>query len=318
MRVAFAIGKPDAAMAAEKDMGQGGRYWTSSILKDLDEACKQMGWERDLFLMGQPQTRHARRPDAIVNLIAEPLVCGRALALLYQTAQHHGLTVINSVAATLRTARTALPALTKGTGAYAPRTTLCRTDDLAAHILASRHRWPVLLRPPGTHGSLGLRKVDAPGALPPASPDGTVISDFVDFKSTDGLYRKYRIISVGGALFRRHLIVSDSWNISGASRAFMVGKAALIAEEKTFLTGKDFDAPIAALFAAAGLDFAVIDFAQDAGGRLVVFELNGSFQISGSIPEEKRERWGYLEDNNAAIISALTALIAARAGRSVT
>lgn len=317
MRVAFAIGKPDAAMAAEKDMGQGGQYWTPAILKDLDEACKQMGWERDLFLIGQSQARHARRPDAIVNLIAEPLVCGRALSLLDQTARHHGLTVINSVAATLRTARTALPALTKGTGTYAPLTTLCRAGDLAAHILASGHRWPVLLRPPGTHGSLGLRKVDAPDELSPASPDGTVISDFADFKSADGLYRKYRIICIGKTLFRRHLIVSDSWNITGASRAFMVGKAALIAEEKTFLTSKAFDAPIAALFASAGLDFGVIDFACDAGGRLVVFELNGSFQISGSIPQDKRERWGYLEDNNAAILAALTALIAARAGRAV-
>ena len=283
----------------------------------MDEACKKAGWERDLFLIGQPQVRRARRPDVVVNLISEPLVCGRALALLAHTAQSQGLTVINTVAATLRTARTALSALAKDTEAHVPRTTLCRTKDLAGHMHTTGHHWLVLLRPPGAHGSVGLQKIDEPSQLQPASPEGTVISDFVDFKSADGLYRKYRIICVGGTLFRRHAIVSDNWNITGAARAFMVGKPDLIAEEKTFLASNAFDANVSALFAASGLDFGVIDFAQGADGRLVVFELNGTFQVSGSIPEDKRARWGYLEDNNAAILDALTALIAARASQPV-
>lgn len=321
MRVAFAIGKPDSAMTGASAK-EAGRYWTSSIIKDLDEACKRKGWERDLFLIGQQQDRRARRPDAIVNLIAEPLVCGRALALLAYTAKQHELKVLNSVAATLRTARTALPALVKDLAAHAPLTTLWRTGDLAAHIEGTGHRWPVLLRPPGVHGSKGLQKIDvASGSLlRPAGAEGTVVSYFIDFKSPVGLYRKYRSVWVAGALFRRHLIISDTWNISGAARAFMVGKEQLIAEEKAFLAGAGgvLDATAAALFAASGLDFGVIDFAHDVGGRLIVFELNGSFQISGSIPDDKRARWGYLEDTNTAILDALTALIAARAGTTVS
>ncbi len=319
MRVAFAIGRPDpifdptTGARKEDDVA----YWTSAILKDLREACAARRWPTDMLLMGQDGGQEVRAPDVVVNLISEPLVCDQALTLLAGNAARHGFKVLNTPAATRRAGRVNLAQL-KAPGVVIPRTTWHQglARDLAGHIRDAGHRWPVLLRPPGAHGSLGLIKVDAEAELAPReSRGGWLVSDFHDFRSADGLWRKYRVISVGGKLFRRHLIIGDQWNITGAARAFMVGKPALIDEEKAFLaaSGGRSERALSALFAEAGLDFAVADYARDSAGNVVVFELNGCFQISGSIPADKRERWGYLDENNAALVAAIMDLIAARA-----
>lgn len=319
MRVAFAIGRPDLPFDPTPNARkvEDVAYWTSSILKDLREACAARGWSHDLLLIGQEGGQQIKPPDVVVNLISEPLICAQSLALLAGNAARHGLKLLNDPAATQRASRTALPQLATD-GVIIPKTTWHQglAHGLPAHILDQRHHWPLLLRPPGSHGSAGLVKVDTIGALnAPQQRGGVLVTDFHDFRSADGLWRKYRMVRVGDRIFRRHLIVSDQWNITGAARAFMVGMDALIAEEKDFLaaSGGRAERAIAALFEAAGLDFGVADYGRDAAGNLLIFELNGCFQISGSIPPEKRERWGYLDDSNAAIVDAIMDLMAASA-----
>jgi len=317
MRVAFAIGRPDpvfdplpAAKSAEDDVA----YWTSSILKNLRQACAERKWDQDMLLIGQEGGQRVKPPDVVVNLISEPLVCQNALAALAQNAERHNFKILNTPAATMRASRTILPTL-QTEGVDIPLTTWCTSTALAAHIETVGHSWPLLLRPPGSHGSSGLRKIDGVSGLPTdVPPGGCLVTDFRDFKSNDGLYRKHRMVRVGKRIFRRHLIVADHWNITGASRAFMVGKDALIAEEKAFLAGNGGRAEraVAPLFDAVGLDFGLVDYARDAKGNVIVFELNGCFQITGSIPKDKMERWGYLEESNGAILDAIMNLIADR------
>jgi hypothetical protein len=192
---------------------------------------------------------------------------------------------------------------------------------LPRHIEKAGHRWPVLLRPPGAHGSEGLT-FHADPRLMLAEPDRQVdrlVSDFIDVRGADGLYRKCRVIWAGGRLFHRHLIAARHWNVTGAARLAMVGRDDLIAAEKSFIAGadRDLDGRVAALFHAVGLDLAAIDFAPLASGELVVFELNGVFQISGSIPADKLEAWGYLEAGNAAIEAAMLEAITARVPRRI-
>jgi hypothetical protein len=172
----------------------------------------------------------------------------------------------------------------------------------------------------GTHGSRGLTKVDGASGLRdiatiPSIPSDVLIGDFVDFRSGDGLYRKYRMIWIDGAIFRRHVIAGLEWNVTGKSRAAMVERPRTIAVEKEFLasSGDTLDERVAQLFRIVGLDFGVIDFAVSDSGEITVFELNGTFQISGSIPPEYRADWDYLEANNAPIVNALIASIVRRA-----
>ena len=167
----------------------------------------------------------------------------------------------------------------------------------------------------------GLKKVDNAlelGAVPNI-PSDVLVSDFVDFRSNDGLYRKYRMIWIDGTIFRRHVIAGLEWNVTGTARVAMAERPETIAVEKEFLasSGDTLDERVAQLFRIVGLDFGVIDFTVSEAGEIIIFELNGTFQISGSIPAKHRADWVYLEANNSSIVNALVATIARRAARSV-
>ena len=296
-------------------------YFFSWIMRELEPACRAQGWNVDVLSIGKPVPQRLPRPDVLVNLISEPLVCRRSLERLDVVVREGELKVINSVDATLRSARTALSGVFAASGvanARAPLTTRFTgaLDGLPEHIEASGHRWPVLVRPSGTHGSKGLKKIDDPEALPVSDTAkcDLLVSEFVDFRSGDGLYRKYRMIWADGTIFRRHVITATNWNITGPARVDMVDRPETITAEKEFLasSGDALDERIADLFRIVGLDFGVIDFAVLDSGEIIVFELNGTFQISRSIRPEVQERWGYLEANNEAIVNAIVASIARR------
>jgi hypothetical protein len=321
MRVVLAKGRID--VEAEKTfaeaVGKGPPYYSfAAVLNDLEPACRERGWDVHILSVGKPILQRVLRPDVVVNLIAEPLVCKRALDRLEALVRENALPILNKVDAVRRSARAVLPGVIGASNARnirVPTTTFFSgpPDRLERHIETARHVWPVLLRPAGTHGSGGLRKVESAARMRSLKglPSRLVVSDFVDFRSGDGLYRKYRMIWVDGTIFRRHLITGLNWNVTGNSRTDMVERPETMAAEKDFLESHDaLDDRVAELFRIVGLDFGVIDFAVSDSGAITVFELNGTFQITRSIPSQYLARWGYLEANNGAIVEALVAAIA--------
>ena len=329
MRIVLAKGRIDREAEATFAEGLTRRppyYFFSWISQDLEPACRNRGWEVDTLSVGNPKPQRVRVPDVLVNLITEPLVCRRALDRLESIVPLQTVPIVNKVEAIRRSARTALPDVIRASNADRVRVPLTTRfagtrDGLLSHIESAGHRWPVLLRPVGTHGSRGLEKVDNASQLREVGiiPSDVLVSDFVDFHSDDGLYRKYRMIWVDGTIFRRHIIASLDWNVTGMSRTAMVERPETIAAEKDFLASSSdgLDERVAELFRIVGLDFGVIDFTVSDSGEITVFELNGTFQISGSIPPQYRAGWAYLEGNNTLIVDALVASIARRAGKSI-
>ena len=63
-----------------------------------------------------------------------------------------------------------------------------------------------------------------------------IATQFVDFASADGIYRKYRVYFIGNATVLRHMYVSDHWNVHSADRArFMAPRPDIIAEERALI-----------------------------------------------------------------------------------
>lgn len=328
MRVVLARGRIDReaeATFAEELTKKPPYYFFSWIGQDLEPACRNKGWEVDTLVVGKPTPQRLRVPDVLVNLITEPLVCRRALDRLESIVRTYSVPMLNEVGAVRRSARTTLQDVIRSGDAdrvRVPLTTRFAGTRVAllGHIESAGHVWPVLLRPVGTHGSRGLTKVDSASHLREIGiiPSDALVSDFVDFRSGDGLFRKYRMIWIDGTIFRRHIIAGLEWNVTGPSRLAMVERPETIRAEKDFLasSGDGLDKRVAELFRIVGLDFGVIDFAVSDSGEITVFELNGTFQISGSVPPEYRAELAYLEANNTLILDALLALIARRAGKS--
>jgi glutathione synthase/RimK-type ligase-like ATP-grasp enzyme len=150
---------------------------------------------------------------------------------------------------------------------------------LRAHLADGA--FPLIARPIGSHAGRGLKKlVDAEAVkayLAERPEDGFYLSRYVDYRSPDGLFRKYRIVFIAGRAYACHMAIADQWMIYYLN-AGMGESAAKQAEEERFMTAFDAEFArrhrnaLAALAARIELDYFGIDCAQTGDGKLLLFE----------------------------------------------
>jgi hypothetical protein len=143
--------------------------------------------------------------------------------------------------------------------------------------------FPIIVRPVDSHAGHGLMKIDAPEAMEEylrTMPEGEFhISRFVDYRGADGLFRKYRVVLIGGRPFAGHMGISEDWMIHYLN-AGMTESAEKRAQEELFRATFDEDFALrhadafAAITERIGLDYLVIDCAETRDGKLLVFELD--------------------------------------------
>jgi glutathione synthase/RimK-type ligase-like ATP-grasp enzyme len=182
--------------------------------------------------------------------------------------------------------------------------------------------FPVLLRPAGTHGGEDLELIAEPDEIAPlvarSAHAAFYVTGFVDYRSPDGLFRKYRLIFVGDQILPYHLAIADAWKVH-YYRTEMVRHAWMRQEEETFLRDPAavFDSvhfeALNAIRAAVDLEFFGIDCGLDRDGRLVVFEVNASMLVHANDPEPE---FAYKQAPVARIKRAFDAMLAAAAGRA--
>ena len=195
-----------------------------------------------------------------------------------------GNTVLNRPDSVARTGRVELPALLAGIAdIVVPRVIRAGgpAGEAASAMAAAGMQFPVLARPPGTHGGEGVRRIAQADALP--GEEG-ILTQFVDYASPDGWWRKYRCIFIGGRPYPYHLAISQHWLVHHWT-AGMEHDAARRAEEAAFLAdpervlGARAWAALAAIGARLDLDYAGIDFALLADRRVLVFEANATMLV---------------------------------------
>jgi glutathione synthase/RimK-type ligase-like ATP-grasp enzyme len=141
--------------------------------------------------------------------------------------------------------------------------------------------FPLVARPLDSHAGRGLQKIDDAAALARyvvERPErGFYVSSYIDYRSADGLFRKYRIVFIGGRPFACHMAIADQWMLYYLN-AGMGESAQKKIEEERFMTGfgQEFArrhcAALAGLAERIGLDYFGIDCAQTAEGQLLLFE----------------------------------------------
>jgi glutathione synthase/RimK-type ligase-like ATP-grasp enzyme len=196
-----------------------------------------------------------------------------------------------------RVARDRASAILRGLpGVAMPPTARVRRAVLA-DVAAAEHlpggAFPVIVRPLDSHAGHDLEKVDTPDALAKylaaAEGEAFFVSPFVDYRSPDGMYRKYRIALIDGHPFSCHMGVSSHWMIHYLN-AGMAESADKRAEEARFMAAFDQDfarrhgAALAAINAAIGLDYLCIDCAEAADGRLLIFEVDHAMVVHALDP----------------------------------
>lgn len=251
--------------------------------------------------------------DVVIDAIGESVDAQPALAAAQRFIGAQSKPVINAPLRVRGTARDALAATLAGIAgcAVAPVRRIAH-----AELMRDANDFPLLARPTDAHGGRGLERADDTAALAnyaervPA--DVYDVCAFVDYRSPDGFYRKYRVMFVDGVPYPYHLALDETWMIH-YHRAPMGEHEWMRDEERRFLQAPEealagWNTTVREIGAVVGLDYFGIDCTVLADGTLFVFEADAAMLVHGFDPDpEKRAAFERIR-------TALAALLEARSG----
>ncbi len=152
--------------------------------------------------------------------------------------------------------------------------------------------FPWVVRPIDTHRGDWQERIatvaELEDYLERAPGDAFNVSAFVDYRSPDGYYRKYRVIIVDGRPHAYHLAISDAWQVHYRTSP-MSEFAWMREEEQRFLERPEsvfasWSDVFGAIADAVGLDYFGVDCSLAADRTVIVFECGPNmFYQSASI-----------------------------------
>ena len=182
-----------------------------------------------------------------------------------------------------------------GRFAEAPGIAIPVTRQVSRAQLRGGIAFPSILRPLDSQGGKGLERITGPAELEAylrsRGEDAFFVAPFVDYRSADGRYRKYRVVAIRGRMFPCHMAVSARWMVHYVN-ADMEASASHRAEEAAFLEGFDegfgrrHAAALAHIDQTLGLDYYGMDCAETPDGRLLVFEIDTAMLVHAMDPED--------------------------------
>lgn len=233
----------------------------------------------------------------IVNLITEPEQNEQVLDNLRKLLRSANGIVVNRPEAVLRSTRDQIAKRLAGiAGLIVPRVVrinAARQEHAIPLIERAGMSFPIILRQAGTHTGKIVGLVDRVDDLRAQLVDGSdhLATEYVEFRNSDGLYRKYRVWCFGDRMVCRHKMISDHWNVHGEDAyRFMFDRPDLIEEEESLLaTPEGAFSPnvrqvLRTIRERMDLDFFGIDFAITDHGDVLLFEANATMNFYAALP----------------------------------
>jgi tetratricopeptide repeat protein len=264
----------------------GGNIPTRAILDDTLFAVTA------LYAEGHDPARPLPPHALVFNAIGDADRCAEGLARACEIVARSPAPVINDPAAAARTTRAEVAVRLRGIdGLVVPEV---RPISRAALLADPELAYPRLVRAPGFHTGQHFvrveRRADLAAAIAPLPGEDLLAIEPLDARGSDGLFRKYRVMLIGGRLYPLHLAASRDWKVHYFS-ADMADNAAARAEEARFLAdmagvlGPRAIAALETIAATLGLDYAGVDFGLSAAGEVLLFEANPGMVIQPPGPE---------------------------------
>jgi len=278
---------------------------------------------------GEPLPEAVPEHDLLFIAMSEPDLNLALLQRLARLAPAWPRPVVNDPARIVPLSRDGVYALLNGAEGIAipPSVRLPRAavEKIAAGepgSLPAGLSFPLIVRPLGSHAGKQLEKIADPAELraylSATEAIDFYLAPFIDYRSADGRFWKYRVMFIGGEPFLCHLAISDHWMIHYVN-ADMAGSAAKRAEEARAM--QEFDRAFALRHAAAfrelnrriGLDYFGIDCAETPDGRLLIFEADTAMVIHAL---DSVELYPYKQEQMAKTFAAFRQFLLRRAGES--
>lgn len=253
--------------------------------------------------------------DVLFNTIAESEQAQPVLALAHAFAERAGRRSINEPQIVAQLGRADVARRFADSPAIlAPAVDRVDAAALRAHELAA----PLVVRPVGSQAGHALALIDRGAALhaylDEHAYDAYFVTPFVDYRSADGFYRKYRVMFVNGVPFACHLAISPRWMIHYYN-APMAEHEWMRDEEARFIGNLDgvfrrrlHDA-LADIARGVPLEYFGIDCGIAPDGRLLLFEADAAMLVHGTDPPDL---YPYKRAAFERIKLALTELLASR------
>ena len=253
--------------------------------------------------------------DVVFNTIGDADRCSGALACACRILTDARARVFNPPRRIMPTRRAAnLRRMAALAGVVAPAVEEWPRDEFSVG-LPEGFRFPLLLRSPGYHTGEHFCRVDDASSLPSILTDlpgeRIMVLQYCNAAGTDGLYRKYRVMFVGGAILPLHLAISANWKVHYFT-AGMSENPEYRDEETRFLAdmegvlGPLAMSALAAIERALGLDYGGADFALTPDGRVLLFEANATMAI---VPVPQGEIWDYRRQTVGRALDAVRSLM---------
>jgi len=259
--------------------------------------------------------------DFVFNAVADPDVAGPAAAAVERFARVCPKPWINAPERLAPTTREGLPKILRGIDDVVMPAVLrheANDGSLADAVARAGMDFPLIVRPAGRHGGEGMARIDTPAMLDAARGDeAAYATQYVEYRSQDGWYRKYRVIFVDRAPFPYHLAIGENWLLHYKS-ADMVDNQSHRGEEERFLAdpeaalGAKAWAALHAIAQRLDLDYAGIDFSLLPDGRVLFFEANATMLVH----PESEARFAYKNPAADAIFAAFDAMVERRISAS--
>ena len=242
-----------------------------------------------IYVQGDGEPPVNLGPGAILNHIADPDVCSRALAAVAKIADRAGRPCFNHPAAVARTSRDGVAQMLSGIPGLTVPKTIRVAQRSPVHVCDAASdagmRYPILVRVVGSHGGEDRVKIDKPesmGDIAQLQHEGhpLFLTEFYDFVSPDGLYRKFRIVVVGDDILVRHCVIGSEWSLHGRGRVQGVDEE----EEDVFNTFQSKWVPsLAPVFNEIArrldLDYFGVDCHIDQARTVLLFEANACMKV---------------------------------------
>lgn len=233
----------------------------------------------------------------LLNLVTDPDANPKVLRVIDRVLQRYDGRVLNHPAYVAQTSRDLvakqcsnisnhkIPKCIRLRGSINPKA-------LAQLIDARSFVFPAILRQVGTHTGQTVQYIpdfDSLASLLKSSKS-YYLTEFVDFKSDDGLFRKYRVFVIGRKFIFRHMLVSDYWEVHASDRLrFMQHHRELLEEERSYFENGIsplIESFISEISQNSNLDFLGIDFGC-VNNQCVLFEANATMNFFPFLDDAK-------------------------------
>jgi len=232
--------------------------------------------------------------DIIFNTICNPDTHKKSLQLLQNLSSQVKCMTVNPVSAIVNTSRDSISKLLTGLEhVIFPKTVAIRPrsrDDVLKAIKTYDFSFPVIIRSADEHGGRAMVRLDSEDDIALVDRfalDGRkyYLVQFVEYKSSDDLYRKVRFIVIGKKVIARHKIISEQWMVHTEARSELIETNEKYREEEITFVITELDQSMKEkclqIKEKTGLDIFGIDGHILPDGSLLIFEVNACMRYFG-------------------------------------